>query len=118
MLLHPLQDLDLVLQAIVHASSLQHLGSREEPVRTDPVVEGDHHHGHIGRFDQSCSIVVGAGVGIEAASLNPNENGQPRSSFHRAGSVYIEEETILGRACGSGILAGGNTPGTMLCPGY
>jgi hypothetical protein len=59
MLLNPLQGLALVFQTIVQTGSFFNLFSGKESVRSNPIVESDHHHIVSGCLDQPSAVIVG-----------------------------------------------------------
>lgn len=77
-LLHPLEQLPLVTQAVVHAHGrvLCDLLASKKAVGADAVVEVDDNHIAIASVDEVSSVVVCITVDAEAASLNKDVDGK------------------------------------------
>lgn len=96
--LHPLQQLPLVLQAIVQTKVLvcNNLFAGHEAIRPDSIIEVHHHYLIIGGIDQQATIVVGIAVQVEAAALDEDVYRQGARSCSICRREDIGEKTILG----------------------
>lgn len=82
---------------------------REKAKSANAVVESDNDNAVVGGAHEACAIVVGVGVGVEAAALDEDKYGQPRGRRSVRRSVDIEEEAVLrvrGKCCTAGRLVG------------
>lgn len=75
---HPLEQLTLILQAVVEAQTLIscYFFAGEEAIRPDAIIEVDYHHLAAGSFDQVTAIVIRVAVPIKPATLNENVDRQ------------------------------------------
>lgn len=76
MRLNPLQDFNLIFEPVVRTSTFQDLRPREEPVRTDSIVEVNHHDTSSGRLNQPSPVEVGIRVCIKASALDKHKDRQ------------------------------------------
>lgn len=91
---HPLERFHLVPETVVGRRVAADIG--QEAVQANAVVEVDDHHAALGRLDESRPVIVGIGVGIEAAALYEEEDGQlgRRSGVGRP--VDVQEQAVFG----------------------
>ncbi len=72
-LLHPLEHLTLVPQAVV---GCQEVAVGKETVHADSVIEGDDNNIISARSDQAAGIIVGIAQRIEASALEKDKDGE------------------------------------------
>ena len=75
MLLHPMHDFTLIKQAYIEIAILYDLLTGQEAIRTNSVVEIDHHNIVVRRCDQVRSIEINVTVRIKASSSNEDVYG-------------------------------------------
>jgi hypothetical protein len=92
MFLDPLQNLDVVFETIVQASSFENFFTRQKSIRTDPVVKGHHNDIHVRCLDETSSVVVRLRIFIVPSTLDPDIYWQkPRTSLRLCRCINIKE---------------------------
>ena len=83
-------------------------------MRTNAIIESNHHNSHISRPDQARPIIIWRGEFIEAASLDPDENRQLGSVPFLNWGIDLHEKTVFRRPIRNGILSDWDTQRAML----
>ena len=83
-------------------------------MRANAIIESNHHNVHISRSNQSRPVIIWRGEGIEAASLDPDENRQLGSVPFLDWGIDIREKTVFRRPIRNRILSSWDTQRAML----
>jgi len=96
-LINPLEQLPLILQAIIQAQRriLSNFIARQEAIRSNSVVEVDHNHVSFGSMNETFAVQVRIAIDNKAASLYENKDGQVALGGGIGRGKYISEETVL-----------------------
>lgn len=97
MLLHPFEQLALILQSVVQAQRriLNDFFAGEEAVRANSVIEVDHNHVSLGRTNEILAVHVCVTIDDKAASLDEDKDGQVAVGCGVGRRKYIGKETVL-----------------------